>query len=777
MSTRVFYRRGKKVELEQLDDVVAQAMTDEQRDAADAAPPLAASDILGDEPVGSMSNDLAAFRRAGWLIVPATQSDEAAGATPGGESAPVFRDASQNRLVIGTKRLTVKFRPDASAEEAASKLSGAGVTVLRTLGFSPNTYHVEANPGKDAIEISAALQNDPLVEYAEPELIEHLPTRFQPSDPQYARQWQWNNDGSLGGKAKADVRAELAWDNGRGQGVRVAVIDNGFDVDHPDLSAAIDDATGSFARKPNGDAELRRTLVGFPDANHGTFCAGMVGARAGNAEGGCGAAPEASLLLVACLNDQIGSQVTLARAVAYVAQPSLEPAGTLPNGAALPGADVIACSLGPNNARWDITSVLDDAINFAATRGRGGKGCPIFWAVDNAPNPVANDEVCSHPKTIAVGRSTRNDKENGSAFGPELDFLAPGVDVFSTTSGGGYGTSTGTSFAAPCAAGVAALVVAAKPAATAAEVRALFTATCDKVGGVTYTPPTAAGRHDKYGFGRINAARAVDLALGVQNEPVSDDEAAPAPLVGPQFSPPQGGGETQWTAPSLVRVKLANEAAPRELEVSIIDNRAVFEGDIVLTRGLETLGVGHSDVGRRWKNRTVVYDIHPALPNPARVTKAIAAWEARSVIRFKKREMEKDYVLFRAGSGCSSAVGMIGGVQFITLGSNCNEWNTAHEIGHAIGLWHEQSREDRDQHVTIRWENIAIDAHHNFRQQIEDGDDINAYDHDSIMHYSRLAFSINGLPTIEPKAGKTIGQRDHLSDGDVAAVAKMYQGI
>ena len=524
-----------------------------------------------------------------------------------------------------------------------------------------------------------------------------------------------------------------------------------------------------FQRRPNGDAELTRSLQGFPDADHGTFCAGMVGARAENAQGGCGAAPESQLLLIACLNDQVGSQVTLARAVAYAAQPSLEPAGTQ-GGAALPGADVISCSLGPNNAAWAITAVMKDALTFAATQGRGGKGIPIFWAVDNAPNPVKNDQVCSHPTTIAVGRSTRNDKENGSAFGPELDFLAPGVDVFSTTSGGGFGTSTGTSFAAPCAAGVAALVVAAKPDATAAGVRKILGDTSDKIGGVTYSR----GRHDKYGQGRINATKAVNIALDVQQDEAG---AAPPLVVGPQFPAARGGGEAQWTAPSIVKVKLANEDGLRELEVSIIDGRAVFEGDIVLTRGLETLGVGHSDVGRRWANKTLVYDIHPALPNQSRVTRAIATWEAAGIVTFRKRTLEKDYVLFRAGSGCSSAVGMIGGVQFITLGSNCSEWNAVHEIGHALGLWHEQSREDRDSHVTINWENISPDAHHNFRQQIEDGDDIGGYDFDSIMHYSPLAFTINGLPTIVAKKTVTIGQRDHLSDGDKAAVAKMYEHL
>ena len=119
------------------------------------------------------------------------------------------------------------------------------------------------------------------------------------------------------------------------------------------------------------------------------------------------------------------------------------------------------------------------------------------------------------------------------------------------------------------------------------------------------------------------------------------DAPAGPPVVGPQLPSTQGGGECQWTAPALVRVKLPGDAEAREVEASVIDGRAVFEGDIVLTRGLETLGVGHSDVGRRWPNKTVIYDIHPALPNAQRVTDAIAHWEANTVIKFKRRKAER----------------------------------------------------------------------------------------------------------------------------------------
>jgi thermitase len=232
----------------------------------------------------------------------------------------------------------------------------------------------------------------------------------------------------------------------------------------------------------------------------------MAAAREGNGLGGCGAAPRAELLLVAALQDQVGTQATLARAVAYAADPALE------GGSTDDGATAISCSLGPNGADWTLTAVLEDAIQFAATQGRRGLGTPIFWASSNGHVLISSDEVVSHPRVIAVGRSTRQDLEDDSAHGPELDLLAPGVAVLSTRGGGGYGTSTGTSFAAPSVAGIGALVLSVFPC-SAAEVRDLLRATGDKIGGVAYD---AEGHHDDYGFGRVNAARAVQYAVNLR---------------------------------------------------------------------------------------------------------------------------------------------------------------------------------------------------------------------------------------------------------------------
>lgn len=178
----------------------------------------------------------------------------------------------------------------------------------------------------------------------------------------------------------------------------------------------------------------------------------------------------------------------------------------------------------------------------------------------------------------------------------------------------------------------------------------------------------------------------------------------------------------------------------------------------------------------RWPNCEMPYVIDPALPNQSRVTDAIAHWEAKTAFRFPaKTPSHANWVKFTDADGCWSMVGMQGGEQIISLGPNCTTGNTIHEIGHAVGLWHEQSREDRDLFVIIQWANIQSGMAAQFNQHITDGDDFGAYDYGSIMHYPRKAFSKNNQDTIVPTdPNAQIGQRDGLSPGDVAGVKLMY---
>ncbi|TNM85724.1 hypothetical protein fugu_007995 [Takifugu bimaculatus] len=165
---------------------------------------------------------------------------------------------------------------------------------------------------------------------------------------------------------------------------------------------------------------------------------------------------------------------------------------------------------------------------------------------------------------------------------------------------------------------------------------------------------------------------------------------------------------------------------------------------------------------------------------------AMRHWEKQTCVSFIEKTDEESYIVFTyRPCGCCSYVGRRGnGPQAISIGKNCDKFGiVVHELGHVIGFWHEHTRPDRDDHVTIIRDNIQPGQEYNFLK-MEPGE-VNSlgepYDFDSIMHYARNTFSRGMfLDTILPSRDENgvrpaIGQRTRLSKGDIAQARKLYR--
>jgi thermitase len=369
----------------------------------------------------------------------------------------VDKDPSGAPYVAG--ELLVAYEPGTSenAEQAVIRGSGGRTAEdlpgrMRLVSF-PGTARVKSQEARErALQRKLEhLRNGPGVEAAD---YNHLyRASFIPDDPRFGGQW------GLG-----KVRFSGAWNDARGSGAKIAIVDSGIDLNHPDIGKIVGQrdlvAGDAVANDPYG---------------HGTHVAGIAAALTGNGMGVAGGCPACNLLIARVLDANGNTDAaTLAEGIDWSANN---------------GADVINLSLdGPAN----------DTVQVAVNNASAG-GTVVVAAAGNQ-GTTAPRYPAAYSRVIAVSATNENDRLAGfSSRGSWVDLAAPGTNILSTRAGGGYNEASGTSEAAPFVSALAGLLT--SEGKTASEIRQRMQSTATDLG------PT--GKDPSFGHGRINANRAV----------------------------------------------------------------------------------------------------------------------------------------------------------------------------------------------------------------------------------------------------------------------------
>ncbi len=449
-----------------------------------------------------------------------------------GELIIKFKADAVQQMVISTQK-DVTVTGISEIDALNHQFKAANLRPLYRFGFKhpeiarkygmDRTYVLTIDETVDQDVASAAYQQLASVEYSQPGKVASIPQMQQaattykgggganaelvPNDPTYPDQWGLNNTGqaisetgTIVGTPGADINMEAAWDIHTGDNsVILAIIDTGVDYDHPEFAG--------------------RTVAGFDfvnddsdpadDNGHGTSCAGIAAAAGNNGAGVAGVNWNCQIMGVKVLNAfGSGSFADVAEGIEWAADN---------------GANVISLSLGGG-----FDQATEDAVNYAHDLD------VVVVASRGNNNTSAASYPGSYDNAIAVGAlSPCNDRKTpttcdgefwwGSSFGNDLDVMAPGTRIHTTdiTGSGGYDAGdyfsefNGTSAACPFVAGIAALLRSSEPALTNQQIRDRMNETATDIG--------AAGFDDQTGWGRVDAAAALDGGgTGLQAPVVSD---------------------------------------------------------------------------------------------------------------------------------------------------------------------------------------------------------------------------------------------------------------
>jgi subtilisin family serine protease len=455
-------------------------------------------------------------------------------------------------LVVGLKSTPAASR--AAPARLAARLEGLGVQLTRRLADGlpaprarvsaslalPSPFEIdparvwllEAADSADAASAARVLASDPEVAWVEPNVVREpadaaLPDGF-PDDPMFrdGRQWGLRNLGAGGaynGVAGADVDALAAWATCVGSNaLLLAIADTGIDPNHPDLAGTLPDGAPRIAWALNVTSEPGGAVA--DSFGHGTFVAGVMAARSGEGPhfdslgvaGVCGGDGRSNLgcrivpIKIAPGHSGLASSFDIARAILYA-------------------TDLGARAVNLSFAGGGESAVERGALYYALTRG-----CAVVAAAGNRGNAApqypaayAADGLC-----IAVGASDSWDRRAAfSSYGPWLDVVAPGLDIWTTfmtyPSAAGFGTDgyiavSGTSFAAPFVTGAVGLLATLRPELTDTDFQHLIRESARDVG-----PP---GIDAETGWGRLDLAAALAAlppAYGIWHDEVAGERLIP----------------------------------------------------------------------------------------------------------------------------------------------------------------------------------------------------------------------------------------------------------
>jgi hypothetical protein len=469
----------------------------------------------------------------------------------------VYFADGDNRPVVATGIIYCKMAPGVGMEERQVIFDAFSLEILEDR--EDGTIVCKTTPqSPNPLKVAAALTKLSMIEKAYPDLDVPLDQYFlEPRDGLLPHEWHLENLGFVTDvptfrlKPGADAKVKAAWrrlGNLGSTSLVVAVIDNGFDVNHPDLRGKVV-APLSIS---NGSSTLP---TGSSFGDHATPCA-SVAIAAANGTGIVGAAPNARLMP---LHGLTYSNFLTERMFSHCIRN---------------GADIISCSWGTIDPRYRPGAEHERSIRQALTTGRRGKGCVVVFAAGNEGREYIN-YYSAIPGVIAVGASTSSDTHASySNRGNGISVVAPsdgGWPILAARAswdqgnpgmpankryyvdgidrGPYYKHFGGTSSAAPLVAGICALILSANPNLTSAEVKSILERTADKIGNTW--DYNSSGYSTKYGYGRVNADTAVAEAIRMRSGGAVSQPTTPTPpTVPPRPTTPTVPNPPQNTPPT-----------------------------------------------------------------------------------------------------------------------------------------------------------------------------------------------------------------------------------